>query len=146
MISTTHFLPLVEALSLHSTGMSPYLAHDLLKDEDMSHLYRHDLETLFYILSMLYRHHQIVESSTAGEHCKQSHRRMMLLPTGTTERYCGNPCLPRKRAVSQIKSHPFLCRRRFPPFALGLTRFGAQSIMGFSPAAYMSPSKIPSVK
>ncbi|PBK89631.1 hypothetical protein ARMGADRAFT_1064987 [Armillaria gallica] len=47
MISTTHFLPLVEASSLHSTGMPPYLARDFLKDEGMSHLYRHDLETLF---------------------------------------------------------------------------------------------------
>ncbi len=117
--STTHFLPLVEVPSLHSTGTSPYLAHDLLKDEGMSHLYHHDLETLFYVLSMLYRNHQIVESSTAGEHCKQSHRRMKPLPTGTTERYRGNLCLPRKGLAhkSKVTLSFVAVVFRFPPLA-----------------------------
>ncbi|KAK0451397.1 uncharacterized protein EV420DRAFT_1766426 [Desarmillaria tabescens] len=56
------FLPLRDASSLHRTGTAPYMACDLLRATDISHLYRHDIEALFYVLMMLCCHYEIVRS------------------------------------------------------------------------------------
>ena len=34
----------------HRTGTMPFMAIDLLREEPVEHLYRHDLESLFYVL------------------------------------------------------------------------------------------------
>ncbi|KAK0460332.1 hypothetical protein IW261DRAFT_1349814, partial [Armillaria novae-zelandiae] len=61
------FLPLVEASSLHRTGTPPYMAHDLLKESDIGHLYRHDLEALFYVSLILCCRYRIVETSNGRQ-------------------------------------------------------------------------------
>ncbi|KAK0211854.1 hypothetical protein IW262DRAFT_1412085 [Armillaria fumosa] len=60
-------LPFVEASSLHRTGTPPYMAHDLLKESDIGHLYRHDLEALFYVSLMLCCRYCIVETSNGRQ-------------------------------------------------------------------------------
>ncbi|KAK0211856.1 hypothetical protein IW262DRAFT_1412093 [Armillaria fumosa] len=47
------FYPLLESSSLHRTGTAPYMSRDLLKPADVAHLYRHDIEASFYVLTML---------------------------------------------------------------------------------------------
>ncbi|KAK0451410.1 uncharacterized protein EV420DRAFT_1560830 [Desarmillaria tabescens] len=54
------FLPLRDASSLHHTGTAPYMACDLLHATDISHLYCHDIEALFYVLMMLCCRYKIV--------------------------------------------------------------------------------------
>ncbi|KAK0234904.1 hypothetical protein EDD85DRAFT_909488 [Armillaria nabsnona] len=56
------FLPLREASFLNRTGTAPYMARDLLQTVDVSHLYRHDIEALFYVLMMLCCRYEIVSS------------------------------------------------------------------------------------
>ncbi|SJL01227.1 uncharacterized protein ARMOST_04545 [Armillaria ostoyae] len=48
-------IPIEEATSLRRTGTPPYMAFDLLKEEKDSgpHLYRHDLEAIFYVMLMI---------------------------------------------------------------------------------------------
>ena len=41
------------------TGTPPYMAHGLLLGWDALHLYRHDLESLFYIILILATHYEI---------------------------------------------------------------------------------------
>ncbi len=60
-------LPLVDVSSLHCTGTPPYMAHDLLKESDIGHLYRHDLEALFYVSLMLCCRYHIVETSSGRQ-------------------------------------------------------------------------------
>ncbi|KAK0209362.1 hypothetical protein IW262DRAFT_1529108 [Armillaria fumosa] len=52
-----------EAKSLHRTGTPPYMAFDLLMEEKDSgpHLYRHDLEALFYVMLMICCCHSILK-------------------------------------------------------------------------------------
>ena len=45
--------------SQQRTGTPPYMAHGLLKGTDSLHLYRHDVESLFYIMLILAAHHEI---------------------------------------------------------------------------------------
>ncbi|KAK0475736.1 hypothetical protein IW261DRAFT_454772 [Armillaria novae-zelandiae] len=52
--------PLQEAISLHRTGTPPYMAHELLGQSDVGHLYRHDIEAFYYVLLMLCCHYKIV--------------------------------------------------------------------------------------
>ncbi|KAK0209390.1 hypothetical protein IW262DRAFT_1529151 [Armillaria fumosa] len=56
-------IPIEEAKSLHRTGMLPYMAFDLLTEEKDSgpHLYRHNLEALFYVMLMICCHHSILK-------------------------------------------------------------------------------------
>ncbi|KAK0430247.1 hypothetical protein EV421DRAFT_2041947 [Armillaria borealis] len=56
------FYSLLESSSLHRTGTAPYMARDLLEPADVGHLYRHDLEALFYVLMMLCCRFEIVLS------------------------------------------------------------------------------------
>ncbi|KAK0440226.1 hypothetical protein EV421DRAFT_2083803 [Armillaria borealis] len=56
------FYPLLEPSSLHRTGTAPYMSRDLLKPADVGHLYRHDIEALFYVLTMLCCRYEIVLS------------------------------------------------------------------------------------
>ncbi|KAK0194961.1 hypothetical protein F5146DRAFT_923660 [Armillaria mellea] len=53
------FHPLLEPSSLHRTGTAPYMSRDLLKPADVAHLYRHDIEALFYVLTILCCHYEI---------------------------------------------------------------------------------------
>ncbi len=55
-------IPIEEATSLRRTGTPPYMAFDLLKEEKDSgpHLYRHDLEALFYVMLMICCRHSII--------------------------------------------------------------------------------------
>jgi hypothetical protein len=41
------------------TGTPPYMAHGLLDGTDTLHLYRHDVESLFYIMLILAAHHEL---------------------------------------------------------------------------------------
>ena len=41
------------------TGTPPYMAHGLLLGWDALHLYKHDLESLFYIILILATHYEI---------------------------------------------------------------------------------------
>ena len=46
--------------SQQRTGTPPFMAYELLKpDIDMLHLYRHDLESLFYIMLILATHYEV---------------------------------------------------------------------------------------
>jgi serine/threonine protein kinase len=45
--------------SQQRTGTPPYMAHGLLDGTDALHLYRHDVESLFYIMLILATHHEI---------------------------------------------------------------------------------------
>ena len=45
--------------SQQRTGTPPYMAYGLLKGTDSLHLYRHDVESLFYIILILAAHHEI---------------------------------------------------------------------------------------
>ena len=45
--------------SQQRTGTPPYMAYGLLNGTDPLHLYRHDLESLFYIILTLAAHHEI---------------------------------------------------------------------------------------
>ncbi|KAK0191591.1 hypothetical protein F5146DRAFT_1121775 [Armillaria mellea] len=58
-------IPLEEATSLRRTGTPPYMAFDLLEEEMDSgpHLYRHDLEALFYVMLMICCRHSIIKKS-----------------------------------------------------------------------------------
>ncbi|KAG7446129.1 uncharacterized protein BT62DRAFT_1076518 [Guyanagaster necrorhizus] len=60
-------LPIKEATSLHRTGTPPYMAFDLLQERnDGPHLYRHDLEALFYVMLMICCRHSIIEKPQPG--------------------------------------------------------------------------------
>ncbi|KAK0231483.1 hypothetical protein IW262DRAFT_1292362 [Armillaria fumosa] len=56
-------IPIEEAKSLRRTGTPPYMALDLLKERKDSgpHLYRHDLEALFYVMLMICCRHSIIK-------------------------------------------------------------------------------------
>ena len=45
--------------SQQRTGTPPYMAHGLLDGSDDRHLYRHDLESLFYIMLIIATHYEI---------------------------------------------------------------------------------------
>ena len=45
--------------SQQRTGTPPYMAQELLGGTSTTHLYRHDVESLFYIMLMIGRHHKI---------------------------------------------------------------------------------------
>ena len=52
--------------SQQRTGTPPFMAYGLLKGSDPLHLYRHDLESLFYIMLILATHYEI-QLPTEGE-------------------------------------------------------------------------------
>ena len=52
--------------SQQRTGTPPFMAHGLLDGSDPLHLYRHDLESLFYIMLILATHYEI-EAPQDGE-------------------------------------------------------------------------------
>jgi len=45
--------------SQQRTGTPPFMAYGLLRGSDLLHLYRHDLESLFYIMLILATHYEI---------------------------------------------------------------------------------------
>ena len=47
--------------SQQRTGTPPYMAQELLKGTSASHLYRHDVESLFYIMLLMCGRHDIVD-------------------------------------------------------------------------------------
>jgi hypothetical protein len=48
-----------EKTSQQRTGTPPYMAHELLRNTSNIHLYRHDLESLFYIMLLMAARHTI---------------------------------------------------------------------------------------
>ena len=52
--------------SQQRTGTPPFMAHGLLGGSDTLHLYRHDVESLFYIILILATHYEI-EASGKGK-------------------------------------------------------------------------------
>jgi len=52
--------------SQQRTGTPPFMAYGLLRGSDLLHLYRHDLESLFYVMLILVTHYEI-QSSTEKE-------------------------------------------------------------------------------
>ncbi|KAK0231475.1 hypothetical protein IW262DRAFT_485246 [Armillaria fumosa] len=55
-------VPSKEAKSLRRTGTPPYMALDPLMEKDSGpHLYRHDLEALFYVMLMICCRHSIIK-------------------------------------------------------------------------------------
>jgi hypothetical protein len=52
--------------SQQRTGTPPFMAHGLLDGTDPLHLYRHDVESLFYIMLILATHYEI-QASKKGE-------------------------------------------------------------------------------
>lgn len=52
----------------HRTGTIPFMAHDLLVDEPPVHLYRHDLESFFYILVWAAVHFDIQNKTRLPTH------------------------------------------------------------------------------
>ena len=45
--------------SQQRTGTPPFMAYELLGESDVIHLYRHDLESLFYVMLILATHYEI---------------------------------------------------------------------------------------
>ncbi|KAK0211823.1 hypothetical protein IW262DRAFT_1497677 [Armillaria fumosa] len=56
-------IPLKGAAFLHRTGTPPYMAHELLGQSDVGHLYRHDIEAFYYVLLILCCRYEIVQSA-----------------------------------------------------------------------------------
>ncbi|KAF9060933.1 hypothetical protein BDP27DRAFT_1491029 [Rhodocollybia butyracea] len=54
--------------SRHRTGTYPFLAADLLTENPPEHLYRHDLESFFYILIWAGLHHSLNGKETPADH------------------------------------------------------------------------------
>lgn len=52
--------------SQYRTGTPPFTAHELIAEAPMLHLYRHDVESLFYIMIILTTHYEI-ETPTKGK-------------------------------------------------------------------------------
>lgn len=60
--------------SQQRTGTPPFMAYGLLRGSDALHLYRHDLESLFYIMLILATHYEIqlpTEEEEGGLHMRQ---------------------------------------------------------------------------
>ena len=53
--------------SQQRTGTPPYMAHELLKGTSGTHLYRHDVESFFYIMLMMCARHTIGSSGEGKE-------------------------------------------------------------------------------
>jgi len=53
--------------SQQRTGTPPYMAHGLLNGKDNIHLYRHDMESLFYIMLILATHYEIKAPEEGNE-------------------------------------------------------------------------------
>ena len=53
--------------SQQRTRTPPFMAHDLLDGSDALHLYRHDLESLFYVMLILATHYEIQHPTEEGE-------------------------------------------------------------------------------
>ena len=56
---TASLTPDYTKTSQQRTGTPPFMAHGLLKGTDSFHLYRHDVESLFYIMLILAAHYEI---------------------------------------------------------------------------------------
>jgi serine/threonine protein kinase len=55
--------------SQQRTGTPPYMAHELLTGTSATHLYRHDLESLFYVMLLMFGRHTLgylIPGSTGG--------------------------------------------------------------------------------
>ena len=52
--------------SQQRTGTPPYMANGLLDGTDVVHLYRHDVESLFYIMLILVTHYEIQAPAKEG--------------------------------------------------------------------------------
>ena len=61
--------------SQQRTGTPPYMAHELLRGTSALHLYRHDLESLFYIMLLTAARH------TIGTQKRKDKPRVILLPS-----------------------------------------------------------------
>ncbi|KAK0211857.1 hypothetical protein IW262DRAFT_1485875 [Armillaria fumosa] len=72
------FLP-QDATSLQRIGTPPYMAHELLRQSDVSHLYRHDVEAFYYVLLMLCCRYKIFQSAE-GKVMKQLSKNEKDLP------------------------------------------------------------------
>lgn len=84
--------------SLQRTGTPPFMALDLLKDNGggtVRHLYRHDLESLFYVLVIVLSHHQY-DMPTEG------------LPEGEVQKATG---LKLRTQAEQVYDHWFDARK-----------------------------------
>ena len=53
--------------SQQRTGTPPYMAQELLRGTSATHLYRHDLESLFYIMLLMTARHTIAPTNTAAK-------------------------------------------------------------------------------
>jgi len=53
--------------SQQRTGTPPFMAYELLDGSDDLHLYRHDLESLFYVMLILATHYEIQHPTTREE-------------------------------------------------------------------------------
>ena len=53
--------------SQQRTGTPPFMAHGLLDGTDALHLYRHDVESLFYIMLILATHYEIQAPGKSGD-------------------------------------------------------------------------------
>jgi len=53
--------------SQQRTGTPPFMADELLRGSDVLHLYRHDLESLFYVMLILATHYEIQHPTTKEE-------------------------------------------------------------------------------
>jgi len=66
--------------SQQRTGTPPYMAQELLKGTDTAHLYRHDVESLFYIMLMMGGRHTI--DRAGGGTGKEAGRRVVMRAQG----------------------------------------------------------------
>ena len=74
--------------SQQRTGTPPFMAYELLDGSDVLHLYRHDLESLFYIMLILATHYEIQPPTKKEEGGLRIRRRFEDLPY---EKWFGQP-------------------------------------------------------
>ena len=91
--------------SQQRTGTPPFMAYELLDESDVIHLYRHDLESLFYIMLILATHYDIqppTEEEDGGLRMRQSYNELPY------EIWFGQPSY---ETLSALK-HAFFSKRR----------------------------------
>jgi len=101
--------------SQQRTGTPPYMAHELLIESSPLHLYRHDLESLFYIMLLTAARHTIGTPERENKP-RVILRRSQMLPH---EKWFNVPCyltLGSLKAIFLLKTQPITLSRVFRDF------------------------------
>ena len=96
--------------SQQRTGTPPYMAFELLQRTSSTHLYRHDLESLFYIMLLMAAHHTITPTE-GGRNAKPKGRVVMREGTLPYQKWFDARDYD---TLGLIKESFFLSKRKWP--------------------------------